>query len=116
MLAEKYGADKEVIKYFAFLHDIARESEFNDPNHGKRASKIASGFVSKQKQKEQLVEAIKNHNNPNYKTKDKTIMSCLDADRMDYDRTGVEVDQKYLFFSSKNSELNFWEKVKLYFK
>ncbi len=43
-------------------------------------------------------------------------MSCLDADRMDYDRTGVEVDQKYLFFSSKNSELNFWEKVKLYFK
>ncbi len=36
------GANSKVVEYFAFIHDLGRENEFSDPDHGYRAANIAA--------------------------------------------------------------------------
>jgi len=100
-LAKLNNADSLVIKHFAFLHDIAREDDFLDKEHGRRSAK----FITNNKevfneldshQLAQLIEAVKNHNSDGYKSDDITIQTCLDADRLDLPRVGVWVDADYL--------------------
>ena len=61
MLSEKTGADKYVIKLFAYLHDSKRENEFVDPGHGARAADFVSELYNagridaSEKQLEQLL-------------------------------------------------------------
>ncbi|MCD6434998.1 MAG: HD domain-containing protein, partial [Clostridiales bacterium] len=101
-IAEKHGTDKEVIKYFAFLHDIGRESEGTDIEHGKRSVKLIREIDDEikldEKQMTQLIEAVENHSDGSYKNDDKTIMTCLDADRLDLPRVGTEVNSRFLYF------------------
>ncbi|MEI6420964.1 MAG: hypothetical protein WCP55_02025, partial [Lentisphaerota bacterium] len=40
-IAEKNGADEDVIRLFAYLHDCKRENEYTDPLHGPRAAAYA---------------------------------------------------------------------------
>ena len=101
-LADKHGLDKEVIKYFAFLHDVGRKNEFTDIEHGKRSAnlikKMSNNIDLNTKQMKQLIEAVENHSDGRYKNNDETIMACLDADRLDLPRTGKKVDPAYLYF------------------
>jgi hypothetical protein len=41
ILAEYAGANARVVEYFAFIHDLAREKDNYDPEHGFREAEIA---------------------------------------------------------------------------
>jgi uncharacterized protein len=94
MLAEKTGADKDVISLFAYFHDSQRENEHLDPHHGARAAEFAlelfkTGMLkASNKQFEQLVEACRSHSSPVAHSEDVTVQTCWDADRLDLWRVG----------------------------
>lgn len=100
-IAQFNKANRKVVKYFAFLHDIKREDEFTDPEHGLRAS----NFIDKIKDK--FLTDLDNHeigilktacaiHNTNMTSNDITIQTCLDADRLDLARVGIMPDERYL--------------------
>ena len=95
MLAEKTGADKNVISLFAYLHDSKRENESVDMNHGARACDFVEELHKthkvdlSEKQLEQLLYACCYHSDPNAKSDDITVMTCWDADRLDLWRIGA---------------------------
>ncbi len=45
LLAEHTGANTRVVEYFAFIHDMGRENDRYDPEHGSRAAAIAENIV-----------------------------------------------------------------------
>ncbi len=106
-IADKNGADKTVIYFFSVLHDYFRFNQDEDPGHGKRAVSscdLFSEYLNKEQVKI-LKFAVKNHNlSPeemskinNPLSKNITVHTCLDADRLDLPRVGMSVDSNYLF-------------------
>lgn len=108
-------ADKKVLFYFSVFHDLFRENDYHDPEHGERAADFVESIylhekvISKKgtklaKQMLLLQFAIKNHDlNPKQYSKiknpiktDKTVRVCIDADRLDLGRVGVQPDEQYL--------------------
>ena len=93
---------KELIGYFAFLHDSKRENDGRDPEHGLRAAKYARELHKKgllhlwEGQLEDLCFALQHHSNPKSKSDDPFIQICWDADRLDLWRVGITPDEKYL--------------------
>ena len=93
------GADMDVIRAFAYLHDSERQSNAVDNEHGIRASKLIDtirdtllGYLSDM-QIEKLKQACELHTIA-HKTGDITIDICFDADRIDLFRYGVLVMPK----------------------
>jgi len=39
-IAQINGANKHVIELFSFLHDVKRQDEYTDPDHGLRSSQF----------------------------------------------------------------------------
>ena len=104
LLADVTGADKEVISYFAYLHDCQRWNEFDDPEHGPRAAKYSTKHRKlihlNNDQLDLLLRACSGHTHamPHGKAGvNKTLAACWDADRLDIGRVGLEVDRDYLF-------------------
>ena len=97
------GADQEVVHMFALFHDSRRENENHDPDHGLRGAELARSMKDthllhlNDAQFELLRYACTNHTNGETTT-DPTIGCCWDADRLDLDRVGVEleIDPDYL--------------------
>lgn len=92
-LAEHNGADETVVRLFAVFHDVERESDSYDPDHGRRAASLVSDlrdeyFEIDDDQMLLLVEAISFHND-GLTSEEITIGTCWDADRMDLPRVGV---------------------------
>ncbi len=99
-LAKLNGANATVVKLFAVIHDVERESDGYDPEHGRRAAKVAQElygveFDLPDAQMEQLLEALKYHND-GLTSEDVTIGTCWDADRMDLPRVGIQPEPKYM--------------------
>lgn len=96
-MIETTGADIEVVRLFAFLHDSQRQNEFDDPSHGFRAAAYASTVRPlffphiTDKQLKLLQAACLGHSSGELKA-DKTIMTCWDADRLDLWRVGITPD------------------------
>lgn len=94
MLARKTGAEVDVVKWFAYLHDYCRKTDGTDPDHGPKAAEYIqeirntylSGLVDYQV--EMLQIACKYHTILDHSTED-TIDTCFDADRLDLPRVGV---------------------------
>ncbi|MBQ8715038.1 MAG: hypothetical protein IJ552_07515 [Prevotella sp.] len=88
------GTDEDVIRWFAYLHDIKRVSDGRDYNHGEKAAKyidtIRKSYLKDldDKQIEKLKTACAQHTTTN-KTDDPTINICFDADRLDLSRVGT---------------------------
>ena len=101
-LVKHTGADKEVVKLFAYLHDSKRANEDEDPNHGLRAVLFIrelhkNGLLgSSDEQLEQLCFACENHTDSSIKSNDITIQVCWDADRLDLGRVGIIPDKNFL--------------------
>ena len=99
-LARQNGADETVVRLFAAIHDVERENDGWDPDHGLRAAELAISlenelFYVEEKQLELLVEALRYHNSGS--TSDQiTIGTCWDADRMDLPRVGIIPEAKYM--------------------
>lgn len=83
---------------FAMLHDVARENEYADPEHGPRAAALVAelDFLPVQADlRDVLLEAIEWHTN-GIRHNNLLVQICWDADRLDIGRVGIVVDERYL--------------------
>ena len=93
-LADKTGANVEVVILFAVFHDSMRVSEFSDPQHGRRGADFASElrghvFELTDQQFRLLYRACAGHTRERTHS-DITVQTCWDADRLDLGRVGVQ--------------------------
>jgi len=102
LLASITGADKQVVEYFALLHDSCRQNDWEDPDHGSRAAEFATQLFNEgvfvdlsTRQLHQLVTACWVHTFE-HSNDDITIATCWDADRLDLPRVGITVDPSRL--------------------
>ena len=87
------GADETVVRLFAVFHDVERENEGHDPEHGRRAADLllqlhGELFELDELRLELLVDAVSYHND-GLVSDSLTIGTCWDADRMDLPRVGI---------------------------
>lgn len=93
MLYQK-GADMDVIMAFAYLHDSERMDNWQDINHGMRASKLIDTIRQtylRDMSDEQIAKlklACELHTT-RHRTGDLTVDICFDADRMDLLRVRI---------------------------
>jgi uncharacterized protein len=90
ILAEKTGADQDLVELFAVLHDSQRKHEALDKRHGPRSAVYAKSLNGKffqltENQLDLLTFAITHHTNMRHHD-DITVQSCWDADRLDIGR------------------------------
>lgn len=99
-LSIETGADSEVVRLFALLHDSRRVNEHTDPDHGPRAAEFAGALRGRLFDLPDhafllLHRACAGHtherNHP-----DITIQTCWDADRLDLGRVGITPDPRRL--------------------
>jgi len=96
-LAVQNGTDRRTIILFSFIHDIARENEGYDYQHGPRAASILRSEIQGryldlgEDDLDQLAEAIAGHAN-GHCLAGLTVQTCWDADRLDLGRAGIEPD------------------------
>lgn len=96
-LAAMNGANARTIILFSFIHDIARENEGYDYQHGPRAASILRSEIQgryldlDEDELDQLAEAVAGHTN-GHCLADLTVQTCWDADRLDLGRVGIEPD------------------------
>ncbi len=86
-IARNNTADQKVVELFAFLHDVKREVDFNDPEHDPRAAAFIHSLPDtllniRPVQKERLEYACYYHSR-GLTEADITIQTCWDADRLD---------------------------------
>lgn len=91
------GADMEVVLCFAYLHDVERDSDAYDVEHGPRAAELIDdiresvlGFLD-DKQIGLLKDACTFHTTCP-RTGNPTIDACFDSDRLDLPRAGIIPD------------------------
>lgn len=102
-LAKFTGADVPVVRHFAYLHDSQRFFEGEDPLHALRAGDFVQDICDKgildltMSQSLLLKKACQVHNTSPAIPLDQTIATCLDADRLDLLRLGVNPSSKLLF-------------------
>ena len=86
--------DVLVVKAFAYIHDVERINDDEDPQHGPRAARLVDeirstvlDFLNKEEIR-QLKVACRLHTTT-WKTEDATVNACFDADRLDLGRVGI---------------------------
>lgn len=98
-ISKHNGANKKIITCFAFFHDIKRERENKDPEHGPRGSIAFLSLKYKvnltRDEIYKVVEACHGHTNELYHD-DVDISTCWDSDRLDLYRVGIIPDSQYL--------------------
>ncbi len=93
LLAEQTGADPVVVELFAFIHDLEREVDHGDPDHGLRAARLVPALVEEffpeitKAQQTLLSHACRDHSR-GLLVADTTVQTCWDADRLDLGRVG----------------------------
>ncbi len=100
-LAPFTGADLQVLELFALFHDACRLNEGIDPQHGPRAARLLSGIRSEVPLDDGrfalLVQACACHTRGPRPGAPVTVLTCLDADRLDIPRVGMAVRTGLLF-------------------
>lgn len=99
-LAERTGADTRVVELFAYLHDVKRESDGFDREHGARAAAFvetldASWLLVPTLARQQLIYACRLHTAGLIEA-DVTVQTCWDADRLDLGRVGIRPNPRLL--------------------
>lgn len=100
LLANENGANRKVVEYFAFFHDNQRWNDGEDPDHGRRASRLIRGKFANTldltpTELDLLCHACDDHNDGQIEA-DITVQTCWDADRLDLMRAGIHPDPQYL--------------------
>ena len=84
------GADETVVRLFAILHDVCRENDNEDPEHGPRAAELVGSLVGDliplDADRLALLEQAIRHHTDGHISDDPTIGTCWDADRLDLGR------------------------------
>ncbi|WZO96324.1 hypothetical protein EP7_003315 [Isosphaeraceae bacterium EP7] len=99
-LATETGADVEVVKAFALIHDSKRWNDDDDPGHGPRAAVFARtlrgrGLELGEETFELLFVACRDHTSGRTHP-DPTVQTCWDADRLDLGRVGICPEPAFL--------------------
>lgn len=99
-IALHHGLNAQVIQLFAIFHDACRVNEYNDDDHGLRASKLVKKFRKQyftlpDDDLDRLVVACRDHTDGRV-TSDLLIGACWDADRLDLGRVGIAPNLRYL--------------------
>lgn len=100
-LARLTGADPRVVALFAIFHDACRASDKLDRDHGPRAAELARRLRSEIDLDDEAFEALAracdcHTRGPRFPCPE-TVLTCLDADRLDILRVGMEVRTGLLF-------------------
>ncbi len=112
-LAELTGANVEVVRLFAVLHDARRVNEGIDDEHGRRAAKLAvelrgKWFSMSNADLDLLYEACASHTDGGI-AQDVTVQTCWDSDRLDLGRVGICPDtQRLCTEAAKRPEILKW--------
>ena len=113
-IARQNGADQQVVALFAFTHDMARESESSDPEHGLRAAERIRDLLQGKlihlegHALDWLIEAVANHT-LGYTKAALTVQTCWDADRLDLGRVGIRPSEYRLCTQeARNPETISW--------
>lgn len=116
-IAQFNDADTEVLKIFAYTHDLGRANDDEDPEHGLRSAKIIEDLYQKkiinitQEQYDKLIYACSHHMVTLAASDDVTIQACWDSDRLDLWRAGIEPNPEYLYTEvAKKPETISWAK------
>jgi uncharacterized protein len=95
LLAEMTGANLQVVRAFAYLHDFCRLDDGEDIDHGLRASQLIKDYsgtllrdVLTEEEIGRLCFAVANHSRMLH-SGNITIDTCWDADRLDLPRVGI---------------------------
>ncbi len=102
-LAAETGADPVLVRLFAILHDSRRESEYRDPEHGRRGALLAASLrpaIAVLASLSDLAFALlttacADHTNQDFHD-EPTIRTCWDADRLDLPRVGKTIQPRLL--------------------
>jgi uncharacterized protein len=103
-LAPLTGADLRVIELFSIFHDACRHRDGIDPDHGPRGAALALAHRGEIELDDRgldlLVEACECHTRGPRRGADVTVLACLDADRLDIPRVGMQTRPELLFTSA----------------
>ncbi len=110
-IAERTGADRDVVMLFALFHDARRLSEWDDEGHGLRGGVLARTLRGSlvhldDARFELLYEACRLHAD-GHTDGDVTLQTCWDADRLDLGRVGI-TPEPTLLSTSAARELIGW--------
>lgn len=112
-LAPATGADPAVVELFAVLHDLCREDDGFDMEHGARSAALVLDVCDDllgigREQAELLAFACRFHTHGGTEA-DVTVQTCWDADRLDLGRVGIRPDPRYLCTpAARSAELIAW--------
>jgi uncharacterized protein len=92
-LAQRTGADVEIVELFAYLHDSKRQNDGWDRDHGHRAAEFPRALDGSMLELpapklERLIYACTHHSD-GLTEADVTVQTCWDADRLDLGRIGT---------------------------
>ena len=94
-LAAVTGADGAVIEFFALFHDSCRNGDGQDPGHGPRAAELVESLRGRigldDARLSHLVEACRCHTFGAAGSAHITVLTCLDSDRLDIPRVGIQI-------------------------
>ncbi len=100
-LAPATGADITVVELFAIFHDACRRNDGHDPDHGPRAAELVLRLREtlgiEEARTMLLAEACRCHTYGPPDCASVTVLTCLDADRLDIPRVGRRVRPELLF-------------------
>ncbi|MDH3732965.1 MAG: hypothetical protein OEU54_05500 [Gemmatimonadota bacterium] len=108
-LAERTGADGDVVELFALFHDSRRVNEGSDPGHGLRGGDFARTlwerglFDLSEEQFDLLHHACELHT-AGQVDGDVTVQTCWDADRLDLARVWIIPDPRFLCTEAAKDE------------
>lgn len=94
-LAQLNGANQTVVRLFAFTHDMARQNDGADYEHGPRAAErirneLQGRFIHlNPTELDLLTQAVELHTR-GWMEADLTVQTCWDADRLDLWRAGIK--------------------------
>ncbi len=99
-LAEINGADVEIVRLFAVLHDSRRVNDGIDHGHGARAARFAESLrgdliILNDERFDLLSYACTHHTEPMTEGP-LSVRTCWDADRLDLGRVGISPKPRYL--------------------
>jgi len=108
ILAEHEGANQNIVKLFAILHDVERNDEYRDKEHGLRAAFHADTLRGKMfdissRDMGILKEAMIYHSDGYTDHDDITVKVCWDADRLDLGRVGITPNPKKMCTATAKS-------------
>jgi uncharacterized protein len=107
-LAAVTGADLAVVEMFAIFHDACRRSDGWDPDHGPRGAALARGLRAltglHDAQFGELVSACEHHTSGPGAVESPTVLTCLDADRLDIPRVGMRTKPELLMTAAAREQ------------